>query len=525
MLGIWVVSLSLLGTVKAKEVCYDQLGCFSDDIPWSGTAERPISKLPWSPEKINTRFLLYTRENPNNFQEISAKNPETISYSNFKPSRKTTFITHGFIDQGEENWLSDMCRRMFKAEDVNCICVDWSSGSRTLFTQAANNIRVLGAEMAYFIETLMKNYDYSPSSVHIIGHSMGAHGAGETGKRIKGIARITALDPCEPYFQGTPTDVRLDTSDAVFVDAIHTDSGPLVPNLGLGMSQAIGHLDFYPNGGVQMPGCKKNIISQIVDIDGIWEGIINSTIWRRHRQGKSTQQRRYLQHQFDVKVKRVGPPQYRAQFWKKKVAALTTKNALDGTRDFVACNHLRSYKYYSDSIISKEGFVGFPSPTYNSFESGTGFPCPSIGCPQMGHYANTYSGITKVSQKFYLNTGDAKDFARYRYKVSVTLTGSSRVTGYFNVALYGSNGNTRQYEVFKGTLKAGTTYSAFIDVEVDVGTISTVKFLWNNRILNPTFPKLGAQAAVVQNGRDGRTSTFCGSGTVREDILQTLTGC
>lgn len=38
------------------------------------------------------------------------------------------------------------------------------------------------------------------------------------------------------------------------------------------MSQAVGHLDFYPNGGESMPGCEKNIISQIVDIDGIWEG-------------------------------------------------------------------------------------------------------------------------------------------------------------------------------------------------------------------------------------------------------------
>lgn len=38
------------------------------------------------------------------------------------------------------------------------------------------------------------------------------------------------------------------------------------------MSQAIGHLDFYPNGGEEMPGCDKNLISQIVDIDGIWEG-------------------------------------------------------------------------------------------------------------------------------------------------------------------------------------------------------------------------------------------------------------
>lgn len=42
---------------------------------------------------------------------------------------------------------------------------------------------------------------------------------------------------------------------------------------GFGMSQKVGHLDFYPNGGKQMPGCQKNIISTIVDINGLWEGM------------------------------------------------------------------------------------------------------------------------------------------------------------------------------------------------------------------------------------------------------------
>lgn len=53
---------------SGKEVCYDNLGCFSDTQPWAGTAIRPLRLLPWSPEKINTRFLLYTNENPNAFQ-------------------------------------------------------------------------------------------------------------------------------------------------------------------------------------------------------------------------------------------------------------------------------------------------------------------------------------------------------------------------------------------------------------------------------------------------------------------------
>ncbi|OBS65905.1 hypothetical protein A6R68_05555, partial [Neotoma lepida] len=91
-----------------EEVCYDKLGCFSNDPPWSGTTDRPLKALPWSPSKINTRFLLYTNENPNNYQQITA-DASTIRNSNFKTNRKTRFIIHGFIDEGEEDWLSDMC--------------------------------------------------------------------------------------------------------------------------------------------------------------------------------------------------------------------------------------------------------------------------------------------------------------------------------------------------------------------------------------------------------------------------------
>ena len=43
---------------------------------------------------------------------------------------------------------------MFQVEKVNCICVDWKKGSQTTYTQAANNVRVVGAQVAQMISML-----------------------------------------------------------------------------------------------------------------------------------------------------------------------------------------------------------------------------------------------------------------------------------------------------------------------------------------------------------------------------------
>ncbi|XP_033617288.1 pancreatic triacylglycerol lipase isoform X2 [Fukomys damarensis] len=445
MLLLWTLML-LVGAVAGSEVCYDRFGCFTDDNPWAGIVQRPLKILPWSPSSINTGFLLYTDENPTNYQKITA-DPSSIRSSNFRTDRKTRFIIHGFIDKGEENWLSNMCKTMLQVESVNCICVDWKGGSRTLYTQASQNIRVVGAEVAYFVDVLKSEFGYSPSNVHVIGHSLGSHAAGEAGRRTNGtIGRITGLDPAEPCFQGTPELVRLDPSDAQFVDVIHTDGAPIIPNLGFGMSQTVGHLDFFPNGGKEMPGCQKNILSQIVDIDGIWEG----------------------------------------------------------TRDFAACNHLRSYKYYTDSILNPTGFAGFSCPSYDSFSSNQCFPCANGGCPQMGHYADEFSGKTKgMFQKFYLNTGDKSNFSYWRYQVAVTLSGE-KVRGHVLVSLYGNWGNSKQYEIYNGSLKPGNSYINQIDCDVDVGDLEKIKFIWYNNVINLTRPKVGASRITVtrNDGRD-----------------------
>uniref|UniRef100_A0A8C8SGH1 Triacylglycerol lipase n=1 Tax=Pelusios castaneus TaxID=367368 RepID=A0A8C8SGH1_9SAUR len=238
--------------LPSKEVCYKRLGCFSDNPPWTGMPGRLLAGLPDSPDSINISFNLYTMETGNNSQVISAIKPSTIEDSHFSSYRKTHFIVHGFDSSAKFAWVVQMCVRLVKVEDANCIAVDWADGARDRYINAVNNVRVVGAEIAYFINTLKKMFQYSPSHIHIIGHSLGAHAAGDAGRRIRGIRRITGLDPAGPFFEGTPPIVRLDPSDARFVDVIHR----------FGMVNTTGHLDFYPNGGSIMPGCNELVIPE-----------------------------------------------------------------------------------------------------------------------------------------------------------------------------------------------------------------------------------------------------------------------
>lgn len=50
--------------------------------------------------------------------------------------------------------VSEMKDELVKAGDFNVVVVDWAGGSLPLYTQATANTRLVGLEVAHFINTL-----------------------------------------------------------------------------------------------------------------------------------------------------------------------------------------------------------------------------------------------------------------------------------------------------------------------------------------------------------------------------------
>jgi Lipase len=85
----------------------------------------------------------------------------------------------------------------------------------------------------------------------VVGFSIGAQFGGYIGRKVKSksagnftLPRIVGLEP------GKLSPVNLGPSDAAFVMTMHTGNFASEPNV-------IGHVAFWPNGGIDQPMCKK----------------------------------------------------------------------------------------------------------------------------------------------------------------------------------------------------------------------------------------------------------------------------
>ena len=155
---------------------------------------------------------------------------------------------------------------LLNKSDYNVFAIDWSKGAKTInYLKAAADTRTVGPLVADFIKKLANLTGASPSTMHCVGHSLGAHICGFVGKNIKSpkLAQISGLDPAGPGFSKNVT--RLHQTDASLVTVIHTSAGflttegyvPIELRGFLGTTDHLGDFDFWPNGGTKQPGCES----------------------------------------------------------------------------------------------------------------------------------------------------------------------------------------------------------------------------------------------------------------------------
>ncbi|XP_063609732.1 pancreatic lipase-related protein 2-like isoform X1 [Penaeus indicus] len=303
--------------------CHGVLGCFPAGVPpWVGP-ERPVSLPPLPPSQITPTFCLHTPARPD-CHVMEADDFVGIYSSGLDASAPLYVLTHGYLESARLKWMQKMVTSLLRSSPkVGVVTVDWAKAAPPPYAQAVANIRLVGAATGYLLHVLAEFCDVNLRSVHLIGHSLGSHLMGYAGQyvqtvRDEKVGRITGLDPAGPYFTNTPPEVRLDPSDAVFVDVIHTD----MPSEGweiskLGHPAPLGHVDFYPNGGSVQAGCQGSVHSHIGNNASVAEGVLS----------------------------------------------------------YIGCNHQRSHEYFTESVNSRCGFIGVVCESWEAYLNGSCWGC------------------------------------------------------------------------------------------------------------------------------------------------------
>ncbi|KPI98345.1 Pancreatic lipase-related protein 2 [Papilio xuthus] len=220
------------------------------------------------------RYLLYTRSNPSSAQLLQINNIDSILSSNFNPNAPTVVVAHGWFSNQNTN-LNPVIRDAYlESSEVNVIILDWSRIAMGSYLNAIANIPNVGKALGQFLKFLSETTGASLESMHLVGFSLGSHVVGNAGRELEGkVGRVTGLDPVSPIWHNNRN--RLDKSDGIYVEIIHTNGR------GSGTNLALGHADFYPNGGNSQPGCFTSICNH----NRSWE-LFAATVKYNHLVGK-----------------------------------------------------------------------------------------------------------------------------------------------------------------------------------------------------------------------------------------------
>ncbi|XP_017852034.1 endothelial lipase [Drosophila busckii] len=172
-----------------------------------------------------------------------------------KGSRPMKILIHDMNGNRNSTPSEQLRSALLKLPDNNVLSLDFSPlAKEPCYTQLAQSTRYIGKCLGELLTSLVEKKLVDAPKLHLIGYGAGAHVAGFAANYLQNatkalVARISGLDPSKAFFLTKDINARLDASDADFVDVIHSDV------FISGLLQPIGHVDFYPNQGVNQPNC------------------------------------------------------------------------------------------------------------------------------------------------------------------------------------------------------------------------------------------------------------------------------
>ncbi|XP_017156055.1 hepatic triacylglycerol lipase-like [Drosophila miranda] len=201
-------------------------------------------------------FYVYTPNSPEHPQRLYTNDSESVTASHFDAQLPTKVIIHGWSVTYLDAPVSELRTAYQSRGPFNIIAVDWGVIAALSYLEARPMVPGVGKSVARFLSFLAREFSLDLGQVVVVAHSMGAHVAGFCGKELNTTSKgqhplgyIVALDPALPLFRIPSESLRLSSTDANYVVAIHTNGlmkGQLMP---------MGHSDFYANGGRRQPGC------------------------------------------------------------------------------------------------------------------------------------------------------------------------------------------------------------------------------------------------------------------------------
>ncbi|CAG9861221.1 unnamed protein product [Phyllotreta striolata] len=181
---------------------------------------------------------------------LNLSNSQEVLNKGYDDRKDTVFVIHGWHNEYDSPMCSTVSHAILNSKDVNVFIVDWSKIAKQNYFTARYSVAGVAKIVGRLIDDLIESNALQLNRTFFVGHSLGAHVAGICGAVLKGkVNHIVGLDPALPLFPWDEVDGRLDPTDAQFVQVIHTCSGIL------GYNRDLGHVDYWPNGGSDQPGC------------------------------------------------------------------------------------------------------------------------------------------------------------------------------------------------------------------------------------------------------------------------------